>query len=439
MSTDQLPGQTPRTTLLLERVAWFNRMRFIAVISMTLLSSVASALEIVGGVLPFYVLAGITLLLNLIYSWRFSRLSRARYPAVCRHVYVQIGLDLLILTAVLHFSGGSTNPFALFFLFHTFIAAQILSVRTGLVVALVSIALVAGLGGLEVLGWANFAEGLRAIDLEESRALGLLSWLFILGVALLISVYFVSTVLHQVQARDEEVRRLNVRLGQSEKLASIGTLAAGVAHEINNPVGVIRNRTEILRYRIDDGDPSEKLQAELDTIQKHTDRIGAITKGLLAFSKESPFALKRLDVNSLALEASELVLVPFASRGVELSVQTSDEEVWIMGSENHLLQVLVNVLLNARDASERGDRVEFEVSAAGAVAVLSIRDEGTGIDPADLAKIFDPFFTTKEVDSGTGLGLAISHGIVERHDGTIVGESEPGSGATFRVTLPLEA
>ena len=438
MSTDLQTGTTPRTNLLLEQVAWFNRMRFVAVVSMTLLSSVGSALEIVEGVLPFYVLAGITLLLNLLYSWRFKQLSRMRYPAVRRHVHVQIGLDLLILTAVLHFSGGSTNPFALFFLFHTFIAALILSVRTGLVVALASIALVGGLGALKVLGWASLSDsGLRLMGQEESRVIGLLSWLFVLGVTLVISVYFVATVLEQVRARDQVVRRLNAQLGQSEKLASIGTLAAGVAHEINNPVGVIRNRTEILRYRIDDGDSSATLQAELETIEKHTDRIGAITKGLLAFSKESPFALGRLEVNSLAREASELVRVPYASRGVELAVQPSEEEVWVMGSENHLLQVLVNILLNARDASDRGNRVELAVRTTDGLAVLSVRDEGSGIDPVNLAKIFDPFFTTKEVDSGTGLGLAISHGIVERHDGKVEVQSELGKGATFRVTLPL--
>ena len=186
MSTDLQTGTTPRTNLLLEQVAWFNRMRFVAVVSMTLLSSVGSALEIVEGVLPFYVLAGITLLLNLLYSWRFKQLSRMRYPAVRRHVHVQIGLDLLILTAVLHFSGGSTNPFALFFLFHTFIAALILSVRTGLVVALVSIALVGGLGALKALGWASLSDsGLRLMGQEESRVIGLLSWLFVLGVHVL--------------------------------------------------------------------------------------------------------------------------------------------------------------------------------------------------------------------------------------------------------------
>ena len=108
-----------------------------------------------------------------------------------------------------------------------------------------------------------------------------------------------------------------------------------------------------------------------------------------------------------------------------------------MGSENHLLQVLVNILLNARDASDRGNRVELAVRTTDGLAVLSVRDEGSGIDPVNLAKIFDPFFTTKEVDSGTGLGLAISHGIVERHDGKVEVQSELGKGATFRVTLPL--
>jgi signal transduction histidine kinase len=247
-----------------------------------------------------------------------------------------------------------------------------------------------------------------------------------------------STVLRQVRTRDEELRRLNLQLGQSEKLASVGTLAAGVAHEINNPVGVIRNKAEILRYRIGDGDAPEALLGELDTIQKHTDRIGAITKGLLTFSKEAPFELRPLDLNRLAKEAADLVESPYHERRVNLHMRTTQWPLWVLGSENHLLQVLVNILLNARDASEPKSNVLVTVSGEEGLASLRIQDSGCGIPEEHLAKIFDPFFTTKDVDRGTGLGLAISHGIVERHQGTITVRSRVGEGTVFQVDLPIQ-
>ncbi len=441
-AADLDPELSPEFRHLLEQVRWFNRLRFVAVAGMVGAASVARVPELLGRVLPIYGLAGIAVGLNLVYLWRFRFLALASYRRVRAHADLQIGLDLLVLTGVLHYSGGSASPLSFFFLFHSLIAAQVVSVRTGLVVVVASVLLVGSLGVLELTGALPASPGgLRLMDMSEVGVGGLVSWLLTLGLTLGISVYFVATVLTQVRYRDEELGRLNLQLGQSEKLASIGTLAAGVAHEINNPVGVIRTKTQILRYRIADGDDAEALLNELDTIEKHADRIGAITKGLLTFSKESAFEQARLDLYRLVQEAAELVRVPYSDRGVQLEIRIDDQPAVVLGSENHLLQVLVNILLNARDASEPGAAVTAEVLApsmgeADAFAEVQIRDQGEGIDPEHLGKIFDPFFTTKEVDRGTGLGLSISHGIVERHQGEILVESTLGEGTTFRVRLP---
>jgi signal transduction histidine kinase len=438
MHSAHITKAPPRTRHLISQVAWFNRLRFIAVGGMVTCTLLGRAIGLLDSVTPILVLAGITLALNLLYTWLFAIPLSASYRSVRRHVDLQIGLDLLILTAVLRFSGGSTNPLAIVFLFHAFIAAQVVSIRAGLAVALASLGLVAGLGVLELSGWLSpVPDGLRLSDLRVGGVVVLLSWLVTLGTTLLMSVYFVATVLRQVRSRDEELRRLNLQLGQSEKLASVGTLAAGVAHEINNPVGVIRTRAQILRYRIQDEEDAASLLAELDTIEKHTDRIGAITQGLLTFSKEAPFELVSLDLNRVVKEAAELVRVPFKEREVTLLTRMSPRPVWVDGSENHLLQVLVNILLNARDASPPGGEVVVSVDADEGIATLGIRDEGEGIPPENLKKIFDPFFTTKDVDRGTGLGLAITHGIVEKHEGTIQVQSTMGGGTTFRVHLPL--
>jgi signal transduction histidine kinase len=144
-----------------------------------------------------------------------------------------------------------------------------------------------------------------------------------------------------------------------------------------------------------------------------------------------------VDLNSLVREGVDLVRVPYKRAEVRLETSLAKSEPRVMGSTNHLLQVLVNILLNAVDASPQDSAVTIATDVVGEMGEVRIQDRGTGIDPAHLDQIFDPFFTTKEVDRGTGLGLAITHGIVERHGGRILVESSLGEGSKFRVLLPL--
>ncbi|MBK8976404.1 MAG: hypothetical protein IPM29_10780 [Planctomycetes bacterium] len=422
---------------LLAQIAWFNRMRFVAVLGMSAVALLAQRLGVVEHPGPLLGLAGLTLVTNLGYLAWSKRLDARRPRSLRRHIHLQIGIDLLILTAILHESGGVTNPFALAYLFHTLIAAFLLSLRASVVVAVASLALLVGLALLETSGALPHLPLRRPVlVLDQLGTLGLVVWLGTITVVLGLSIYFVSTVLRQLSRRDRELVDLSRQLALSEKLASVGTLAAGVSHEINNPVGVIQNKAGILRYRIADGDEPAALLAELDVIEKHTRRIGAITQGLLAFAREGGFQLRPLRVNALVEEGADLVRVPFkvARLGLDLRLDPADPRV--SGSPNHLLQVLVNVLLNARDASPAQSRVSVATSCDDAEVRIRIRDQGTGIPPEILDKIFDPFFTTKEVDRGTGLGLALSHGIVERHAGRIVAENLPEGGACFTIALP---
>jgi len=148
--------------------------------------------------------------------------------------------------------------------------------------------------------------------------------------------------------------------------------------------------------------------------------------------------LRPIDVAALLREAADLVRVAFKAAAVELELGAQPSQLVVEGSHNHLLQVLINILLNAKDASASGTTVRLGADAAGREAVLWIEDHGQGIPEANLAKIFDPFFTTKDVDKGTGLGLAISHGIVERHGGRIEVDSRLGQGSVFRLVLPAK-
>ncbi|MFK7742786.1 MAG: sensor histidine kinase [Planctomycetota bacterium] len=437
-----VPEQAREHNALLSQVAWFNRLRLVVAAGVIWLCALAThAFELISDPWPLYALGAAIVLVDGIYIVRFRRLQRSRLASVRRHVYLQIAVDLAILTALLHYSGGITNPLALFYLFHAFIAALVLSVRAAIGVAFSSLVLLALLGFAERTGWLpHHPLGIGMFELREIDALGLWLLVFAFATTLAFSIYFVSTVLARLRRQERELVRLGRHLALSEKLASVGTLAAGVSHEINNPIGVIRNKIQILRYRVQDGDPQDELIGELDVVDKHTRRIAQITDGLLQFSRETPFELRQLDLGELLHEAADLVRVPYQGADVELNVTARPPDgVDVRGSRNHLLQVLINILLNAKDASQKGSVVELTVQQQGAHEVaLSVRDHGSGIDPELLEKVFDPFFTTKDVDKGTGLGLAISHGIIERHDGRIDVESELGHGTTFRIVLPAQ-
>ena len=327
---------------------------------------------------------------------------------------------------------------ALFYLFHAFIAALVLSVRAAVVVAFASVMLLIGLGFAEYQGWlVHHALKVGLFDLYTIEPLGLWLLVFAYVTTLAFSIYFISTVLTRLRRQEGELLSMGRHLALSEKLASVGTLAAGVSHEINNPIGVIKNKVKILRYRVEDEDSKGQLLSELDVVDKHVKRIAKITDGLLQFSRETPFELRPLDLQRLMREAADLVRVPFQAAKVQLRVGSQiPDDLVVKGSGNHLLQVLINILLNAKDASRTDSIVDLSCSHAGQEVLLEVRDHGQGIKAELLEKVFDPFFTTKDVDKGTGLGLAISHGIVARHEGRIEVDSEEGLGTCFRIVLP---
>jgi len=437
-----LPDEAREVDSLRSQVAWFNRLRLLVAASVVWLTALAThALDLIANPWPLYLLGGITAFVNGVYILRYAALARMPAHRVRAHVYLQIGVDLLILTALLHYTGGVTNPLALFYLFHAFIAALVLSVRAAVVVATSSLLLLVGLGFSERLGWiAHHPLALGLADLHRIEPLGFWLLVFAYSSTLAFSIYFVATVLGRLRSHERQLIQLGRHLALSEKLASVGTLAAGVSHEINNPIGVIANKVQILRYRVQDGDTPDKLLGELDVIEKHARRIAQITAGLLTFSRDTPFEMRPLDLAAMLREAADLVRVPFRAAGVELVCNAEPlAGVEVRGSANHMLQVLINILLNAKDASPAGSVVVIDDQIAGEEVVVRIRDHGSGIAPEHLAKVFDPFFTTKDVDKGTGLGLAISHGIVERHRGRIEVDSEVGAGTTFRVVLPAHA
>ena len=223
---------------------------------------------------------------------------------------------------------------------------------------------------------------------------------------------------------------------QAEKLAALGTLAAGLAHELNNPIGIISSRAELMLLDSESWPITDEVRDDLAVIHRHAQRVARIAQGLLSFSRHSSGQQGPVDLSRLVDEMLLLVEKQIVKEGVVLKKSLSPDLPPVWGDGNALQQVVMNLLTNARDAVGGQGEIAVETALAarpGAVR-LTVRDTGPGIPPEILPRIFDPFFTTKS--TGTGLGLSISYGIVREHQGTVDVESKPGQGTTFILTLP---
>jgi two-component system, NtrC family, sensor kinase len=229
-------------------------------------------------------------------------------------------------------------------------------------------------------------------------------------------------------------------LARSERLATVGRLAAGLAHEIGNPLGAISGYVEVARVRLPPGaDPD--LVAAVGRIAEAAARIDRTLRDLLDFARPAPPRLAPLPLAGVLDTAVRLARVQARFRHVEVEVLLPPGLPPALADEHQLSQVLLNLLLNAGDAMRGEGRVVLsaEAVAEGRAVELSVADAGPGIAPEHLARLFDPFFTTKEPGEGTGLGLAISHRIVESLGGTLTAANGPRGGAVFRLRLPAAA
>ena len=244
--------------------------------------------------------------------------------------------------------------------------------------------------------------------------------------------------------RDVTDRRTQeLQLMQAEKMSGIGVLAAGVAHEINNPLTSVAGYAEALlrRFRDDDDlarDPRlDVFQKYLEVIMRETYRCKGIIDGLLSFSRKSEGAVGSVDLNGALQEVLELVRYNSRYENIEVLEFLQHDLPPVLVDGAGLRQVLMNLLLNAHQAIKGAGRVEVSTFHEGRTGVVRIRDNGCGIPPDQLAQIWNPFFTTKTVGQGLGLGLAVTYNIIQRQGGEIQVESQQGEGATFTVRLPL--
>ncbi len=232
-----------------------------------------------------------------------------------------------------------------------------------------------------------------------------------------------------------QLKKTQAELVQSEKLASIGQIAGGVAHEINNPLLVILGRTE---FAIDKLEENHSAKKDLEVVHTMTERIAEIVRNLLSFSRNNEgLDFRPIDVNEVIERTLALTERQMSKSNINLMRALDTELPQVLGNPGQLQQVFLNIAINASQAMKTGGTITVSTWKNDKSVFIRFRDTGPGIKPEDLERIFEPFFTTKDETEGTGLGLAISAKLIYSHGGKIEASGEPGSGAIFTIDLPI--
>jgi two-component system NtrC family sensor kinase len=258
---------------------------------------------------------------------------------------------------------------------------------------------------------------------------------------------WVQTLEQKVNERTQELRLAEAEVARGEKLASIGQLAAGIAHELNNPLTGVLTFTHLLRKKMPEGSQDAE---DLDLVIRETKRCASIIRRLLDFAREKTPEKTLVNLNALIEETVRFVEGSAALQMIEITMDLDPDLPQLLVDADLIKQVLMNIVVNAQQAIADHGRIlvvsrvhaSRRLPTCGEEPVraveIAVSDTGCGIPKANLQRIFDPFFTSKEVGKGTGLGLSVSYGIVRAHGGEIEVESTEGEGSTFRIYLPAK-
>lgn len=244
----------------------------------------------------------------------------------------------------------------------------------------------------------------------------------------------------ELQARIAAQAAAEQRLIQAAKLAAVGEMAAGVAHELNNPLTTIVGFAELIRDDLPQGSTS---RTDIDTVLREAMRARDVVRHLLDFSRSSEMVRVKADINALTSDSLALVRHLLSTNGVQVRANLDDTLPWGFVDRDQIKQVLLNLIHNALNAMPSGGEIAITTSCRQKYGsnwiTITLADTGVGIPPENMLRIFEPFFTTRSGEGGTGLGLSVTYGIVASHGGRIEVESVRGEGASFTVWLPVEA
>jgi two-component system NtrC family sensor kinase len=253
-----------------------------------------------------------------------------------------------------------------------------------------------------------------------------------------------QAIIKRLVAADKEKAAYDAGLLQSSKMAALGKMAAGVAHEINNPLMLIREHAGWIKDLLEDEKPEhiagyDEMQNAAIKIEHNVDRAGNITRQLLGFARRVDPASQSVPLNPVVEQAIGFLQNEAMHRGIALERAFTADEIHISTDVGQLQQVMLNIIDNAIDAAGKGGMVHISTAREGIYCVIRVRDNGPGIPPDRLEQIFDPFFTTKKTGDGTGLGLSICYSIMEGLGGSVRATNHPDGGAEFIIRLPVSS
>ncbi|HEX9818419.1 MAG TPA: ATP-binding protein [Methylomirabilota bacterium] len=253
-----------------------------------------------------------------------------------------------------------------------------------------------------------------------------------------LAMAFITDITERKRAEAQLQRQREV-LYQNEKLAALGTLSAGIAHEMNNPLGIMTTRIEVMLLEAEEQHLPAQLLEDLQVLHRAGQRVARIAASLRSFARQSAGEPSPIDLNAIVDEALLLMKKPLGADNVRVLASLDRALPPLFGDPNALHQVLMNLLTNAREAMPEGGEIRIESAPADREGWIRLRvaDTGPGIPAEEISKIFDPFYTTKR--TGTGLGLSVTYGIIQEHGGTIDVKSRAGAGTTFTLDFPVTA
>lgn len=419
--------------LWLDRMQWLVKTRWWAVAA--LLGATAVGHHILKLDISFPVIGLVSaglIAVNLDVGRRLQQ--GGYYPQMA---LIQVLANLFSLTIVLFATDGIRNPFFTLYFFEIVLARVLLPPKTSYILAALTVLFFFSLFAFAPeMGRFEGAEGIFAEPYFFHVALSPVSFVL----TAVFTGYLVTMLMDDLREREQQVLSERDRRRQSEKLAALGQLAGGVAHEINTPLGTIGMAAEDSLSQMDRGAwNEEELKDALGVIRDQTARCSAITRSLLNFSHRSDIQCQQIELQPLIEETVELLR--HRAGDAEIDVKTQEPAPSATADPGAVRQILVNLLGNALDAvkNQEGGRIEIRCGSENGRATIDVANNGPGIPEEAQGHIFEPFYTTKEVGQGTGLGLTISYGLARDMGGALdLISSEPGA-CRFQLRLPLEA
>lgn len=427
---------------LLHQLRWIISLRWIAAAAV-IIGAAADHLFLQWYAPSDTLIASLGLII-LAYNLAFYSLLNSRFitnhPALKTRLYsfawTQILVDLAALTALVTLTGNYQSPVRGFFVFHMVFASLLLPRLMAYAAALLAIVMVEG------TLTATTGGGGQSVD-PAQRALGL-GW----DLTLVTTVFLASVITQHLRRQRRRLSRQNRRIRamsqrlrqhqqamvQQEKMFAMGQLAAGVAHEVSNPLASMDGLLQLLERR-----PEKITPENLLRLREQIARINQIVRQLTAFAHPGESVWQEANLNEIVARALEVLRFDNRLKPITIEKSLDGRMPRMRLQPSALEQVIINLVINAADAMEQARLAKLSVSthvSPGEVKLL-ISDTGCGIPSDVMARIFDPFFTTKPVGKGTGLGLSISYSLVRKHGGDISVDSSPGKGSTFTIRLPI--